>query len=170
MNTRQYLQDARLIDVIEEHNRERILRLWARAERWTERRGSRKSDDAYAHCNSVAMLEAEIQAIQEQSALLIELKGIIDRSIAAVPNERYRGILEMRYLRRATWREIGSVLFLKRKWLWTLQNRSLIHIKIPPEYNVMRAKVCGMLKASQGRPARAAFLFLASDGGETTSP
>jgi len=62
---------------------------------------------------------------------LIRQQTLIERMIEAIPDERGRTLLELRYLNRLSWEEIGLRMYLDVRWAQRLHDRALALLRIP---------------------------------------
>ena len=77
----------------------------------------------------VAKICDEENKINEMIDRLINLKSEIERTIAAVPDETYRTLLELRYINGKTFEQIADEMYYTYKWVCVLHGRALVAVK-----------------------------------------
>lgn len=58
---------------------------------------------------------------EERGGIFIDIMNLLD----AMPTEKYRRVLELRYLERKTFRDISATLYLCEKQVYRLHNKAL---------------------------------------------
>lgn len=134
MTAKEYLNQARGMQLRVEALEERIARLRSRAERMTARYGaapggSGRNAGLEAGVAKIVDLERELT---RRVAAYAELIAGIERAIDAVPDPRQRDLLKFRYLNGWSWRKIAREMHLSEDRVWHLHGEALKVVR-PPE-------------------------------------
>lgn len=78
----------------------------------------------------VAKICDEEKKINEMIDRLINLKSEIEHTIAAVPDETYRTLLELRYINGKTFEQIAVEMYYTYQWVCVLHGRALQYITV----------------------------------------
>jgi len=62
---------------------------------------------------------------------LVRLKAEINRAIAAVQDERYRMLLELRYRSYLPWEQIAERMGYDVRWVYRLHGEALLQVRVP---------------------------------------
>lgn len=134
MTTKEYLQQARYLDIRIASKREQILSLNDLATKCTTaysdmpkspNRGTSRMEDVIL---KIISLEEEIS---EDMSTLVDLKKQIAGSIKAVSNLEYQTILEKRYLCLDSWEQIAVDLGYDLRYLHKLHQKALREVRVP---------------------------------------
>lgn len=133
MTAKEYLSQYRILDARIDTRFERLLRLRALAERCTTTYGHRVGSGAAVdkRAELVAKIVDAESALNAQIDYLLTLKDEIESAIASVPDNRYRALLEMRYLAGKRWEDIAAAMHYDERWVRKMHGWALLAIKSP---------------------------------------
>ena len=133
MTAKEYLSQYRILDARIDTRFERLLRLRALAERCTMTYGHRVGSGAAVdkRAELVAKIVDAESALNAQIDYLLTLKDEIESAIASVPDNRYRALLEMRYLAGKRWEDIAAAMHYDERWVRKMHGWALLAIKSP---------------------------------------
>lgn len=132
MTAKEYLNQARQLDqriAAREAERDRIIALaaGARSPQLTGMPRGGQHDWTNAVDRAVDMTSDITREIME----LVRLKAEINRTIAAVPDERCRTLLELRYRSYLTWEQIAERMGYDVRWVYRLHGEALLLVHVP---------------------------------------
>lgn len=132
MTAKEYLSQAKWLGqriAAREAERDRILALvaGARSPQLTGMPRGGQHDWTDAVDRAVDMTAGITQEIRE----LMRLKSEINAVIAAVPDERYRTLLEMRYRSYYTWEKIAVEMGYEIRQVFRLHGEALLKVHVP---------------------------------------
>lgn len=78
------------------------------------------------------LIELEKQ-IDHNIDRLVGIKKQIIAAIEAVPDDRYRTLLDMRYRAYWDWDRIADAMQYDKRWIFRLHGRALMQVQIPKE-------------------------------------
>ena len=133
MTAKDYLSQARQLDQAINTRLERIARLRALVSGRAARtdgmpRGSGGGTD---WTDTVVKIDEMERALNKDIDRLIDLKREIAEAIAAVPDMRYRTLLEYRYLCGWSWRRIARTMNYSEDWTRHAHGRALQMVRVP---------------------------------------
>ena len=137
-STVEYLRRARVLNLRIDAGFERIQQLRALAERRTSIYGREHVGGGAAtdgRMDVVARIVDAERALDAQIDRMLELKEEIAGVIARVPDERMRGLLELRYLNGRTWEEVAEQMNYTTRNIYNLHSAALkvVALLIPRE-------------------------------------
>lgn len=132
MTPKEYLSQAWHLDQrisAREAERDRIIALaaGARSPQLTGMPRGGQHDWTNAVDRAVDMTSDITREIME----LVQLKAEINRTIAAVPDERCRTLLELRYRSYLTWEQIAERMGYDVRWVYRLHGEALLLVHVP---------------------------------------
>ena len=141
MTAKEYLSQARLLDSTIDTRLERITRLRALVSGRTARtdgmpRGGKGAGSAGSTCDwtdTVIKIAEMERALDADIDRLIDLRREIASVIAAVPDARYRTLLECRYLCGWSWRRIARAMNYSEDWTRHAHGRALQMVRVPED-------------------------------------
>ena len=138
MTAKDYLSQARQLDQAIDARLERIARLRAlvngRAARTDgmSRGGAGSAGSTFFDWTETVLKIDEMErALDKDIDRLIDLKREIAEVIAAVPDMRYRTLLEYRYLCGWSWRRIARTMNYSEDWTRHAHGRALQMVRVP---------------------------------------
>ena len=138
MTAKDYLSQARVLDQAINARLERIARLRAlvsgRAARTDgmPRGGTGSAGSTFFDWTETVLKIDEMErALDRDINRLIDLKREIAEAIAAVPDMRYRTLLEYRYLCGWSWRRIARTMNYSEDWTRHAHGRALQMVRAP---------------------------------------
>lgn len=138
MTPKQYLEQYKKADRETDELIDRIVVLRARAERITPKYGTDTGSGHSAVHDSLSALVAAIMEAEEKARCRMEelerMQDEIKAVIEAVPNETYRSLLSMRYIKGLPFERISCEMNYTH-WYLThhLHPKALEAVKIPPK-------------------------------------
>ena len=130
MTAKKYLQQYKLLDCRISAKCEQLERLRELSTKVSPSSGNGApggvSDRVGAIVAKICDVEEEINKMIDE---LIDLKSEIERTIAAVPDETYRTLLELRYINGKTFEQIADEMYYTYKWVCVLHGRALVAVK-----------------------------------------
>ncbi len=134
MTAKEYLSQARLLDSAIDTRLERITRLRALVSGRTARTDGMPRGENGADWTDTVIKIAEMErALDADIDRLIGLKREIASVIAAVPDARYRTLLECRYLCGWSWRRIARAMNYSEDWTRHAHGRALQMVRVPED-------------------------------------
>lgn len=127
-STVEYLSRARTLNLRIDAGFERIQQLRALAQRRTAVYGREKvnaSAAADGRMDVVARIVDAERALDEEIDRMLALKEEIAAVIGRVPDERMRGLLELRYLNGLSWEEVAERMNYTTRNIYNLHNAAL---------------------------------------------
>lgn len=138
MTARDYLSQARVLDQAINARFERIARLRALVNGRAARtdgmpRGSAGSAGStfFDWTDTVVKIDEMERALDKDIDRLIDLKREIAEVIAAVPDMRYRTLLEYRYLCGWSWARIARAMHYGEDWVRHAHGWALKQVRVP---------------------------------------
>lgn len=138
MTARDYLSQARVLDQAINARLERIVRLRALVSGRAARtdgmpRGSAGSAGStfFDWTDTVVKIDEMERALDRDIDRLIDLKREIAEAIAAVPDMRYRTLLEYRYLCGWSWARIARAMHYGEDWVRHAHGWALKQVRVP---------------------------------------
>lgn len=138
MTARDYLSQARVLDQAIDARLERIARLRAlvsgRAARTDgmPRGGTGSAGSTFFDwTDTVVKIDEMERALDKDIDRLIDLKREIAEVIAAVPDMRYRTLLEYRYLCGWSWARIARAMHYGEDWVRHAHGWALKQVRVP---------------------------------------
>lgn len=138
MTARDYLSQARVLDQAINARLERIARLRAlvsgRAARTDgmPRGGAGSAGSTFFDwTDTVVKIDEMERALDRDIDRLIDLKREIAEAIAAVPDMRYRTLLEYRYLCGWSWARIARAMHYGEDWVRHAHGWALKQVRVP---------------------------------------
>ncbi|MDY5347949.1 MAG: hypothetical protein SPG80_00170 [Candidatus Ventricola sp.] len=138
MTARDYLSQARVLDQAINARLERIARLRALVSGRAARtdgmpRGSAGSAGStfFDWTDTVVKIDEMERALDKDIDRLIDLKREIAEVIAAVPDMRYRTLLEYRYLCGWSWARIARAMHYGEDWVRHAHGWALKQVRVP---------------------------------------
>lgn len=138
MTARDYLSQARVLDQAINARLERIARLRALVSGRAARtdgmpRGSAGSAGStfFDWTDTVVRIDEMERALDKDIDRLIDLKREIAEVIAAVPDMRYRTLLEYRYLCGWSWARIARAMHYGEDWVRHAHGWALKQVRVP---------------------------------------
>jgi DNA-directed RNA polymerase specialized sigma subunit len=130
MNVKSYLNQARILDKRIDSKLEQVERLHALAERTTtvlshEPKGTSGTNRTEYCVLKIWELEREVN---EDIDRLIDLKREIQDAIGLLTDDKYKLLLEYRYLCGNTWEKIAEKMDIEVRWVYQLHGRALQEI------------------------------------------
>lgn len=141
MTAKEYLSQAYWLDKIINNKLEQASNLREHATRATSRYTAERVSGTSDRCpmeNAMVKLidlENEINADIDK---LVDLKQEINNIIANVSNNKYRLILEFRYIQGKAWEEIADELGYNIRWVFRMHGSALVEISKLLEVTEMR--------------------------------
>lgn len=134
MTAKEYLSQARLLDSAIDTRLERITRLRALVSGRTARTDGMPRGGKSADWTDTVIKIAEMErALDVDIDRLIDLRREIASVIAAVPDARYRTLLECRYLCGWSWRRIARAMNYSEDWTRHAHGRALQMVRVPED-------------------------------------
>ena len=138
MTAKDYLSQARVLDQAINARLERIARLRALASGRAARtdgmpRGGAGSAGStfFDWTDTVVKIDEMERALDKDIDRLIDLKREIAEVIAAVPDMRYRTLLEYRYLCGWSWARIARAMHYGEDWVRHAHGWALKQVRVP---------------------------------------
>lgn len=132
MTARDYLSQARELDQAINARLERIARLRALVSgRAARTDGMPRGGTGIDWTDTVVKIDEIERALDKDIDRLIDLKREIAEVIAAVPDIRYRTLLEYRYLCGWSWRRIARTMNYSEDWTRHAHGRALQMVRVP---------------------------------------
>lgn len=132
MTARDYLSQARVLDQAINARLERIARLRALVNgRAARTDGMPRGGTGIDWTDTVVKIDEMERALDKDIDRLIDLKREIAEVIAAVPDMRYRTLLEYRYLCGWSWRRIARTMNYSEDWTRHAHGRALQMVRVP---------------------------------------
>lgn len=138
MTAKDYLSQARVLDQAINARLERIARLRALVSGRAARtdgmpRGSAGSAGStfFDWTDTVVKIDEMERALDKDIDRLIDLKREIAEVIAAVPDMRYRTLLEYRYLCGWSWARIARAMHYGEDWVRHAHGWALKQVRVP---------------------------------------
>ena len=132
MTARDYLSQARVLDQAINARLERIARLRALVNgRAARTDGMPRGGTGIDWTDTVVKIDEMERALDRDIDRLIDLKREIAEAIAAVPDMRYRTLLEYRYLCGWSWRRIARTMNYSEDWTRHAHGRALQMVRAP---------------------------------------
>lgn len=138
MTAKDYLSQARVLDQAINARLERIARLRALVSGRAARtdgmpRGSAGSAGStfFDWTDTVVKIDEMERALDKDIDRLIDLKREIAEVIAAVPDMRYRTLLEYRYLCGWSWARIARAMHYGEDWVRHAHDWALKQVRVP---------------------------------------
>ena len=130
MTTKEYLRQAVRLDTIVDLRLAQLERLKSYRERvttnFTPTPKSGKGGDRISEI-TIKIWSLE-ETINKDIDELVDLKADIRSRIAEVQDERFRMVLEYKYLAGYTWDDIAEAMHMDRRWILRLHGRALQEI------------------------------------------
>lgn len=132
MTTKEYLNKMRTLDRLIDSKLEQIDRLRSLSERVTTTlsfspKGAGGANRTEYCIERIWQLEKEVT---EDIDRLVDMKSGIRGAIERVENDKYRLLLEYRYLCGYTWETISEKMGIEVRWVYELHGRALQEICI----------------------------------------
>ena len=132
MTTKEYLNKLRTLDKQIDSKLEQIDRLRSLAERVTTTlsftpKGAGGANRTDYCIERIWQLEKEVT---EDIDRLVDMKSGIRGAIERVENDKYRLLLEYRYLCGNTWEQIAEKMRIDLRWVYRMHGRALQEITI----------------------------------------
>lgn len=131
MTAKEYLQQYKLLDNRINAKCEQLARLRELSTKVSSAQGGGApggvSDRVGSIVAKICDAEREINAMIDR---LIDLKAEIEHTIAAVPDETLRHLLELRYINGKTFEQIAVDMFYTYQWVCVLHGRALKYITV----------------------------------------
>ena len=132
MTAKDYLSQARVLDQAINARLERIARLRALVNgRAARTDGMPRGGAGVDWTDTVVKIDEMERALDKDIDRLIDLKREIAEAIAAVPDMRYRTLLEYRYLCGWSWRRIARTMNYSEDWTRHAHGRALQMVRAP---------------------------------------
>ena len=133
MTAKDYLSQARVLDSAIDARLERIARLRALVSGRAARTDGmpRGGGGGVDWTETVLKIDEMERALDRDVDRLIDLKREIAEVIAAVPDMRYRTLLEYRYLCGWGWRRIARTMNYSEDWTRHAHGRALQMVRVP---------------------------------------
>lgn len=132
MTARDYLSQARVLDQAINARLERIARLRALVNgRAARTDGMPRGGTGIDWTDTIVKIDEMERALDKDIDRLIDLKREIAEVIAAVPDMRYRTLLEYRYLCGWSWRRIARTMNYSEDWTRHAHGRALQMVRVP---------------------------------------
>lgn len=132
MTAKDYLSQARVLDQAINARLERIARLRALVNgRAARTDGMPRGGTGIDWTDTVVKIDEMERALDKDIDRLIDLKREIAEVIAAVPDMRYRTLLEYRYLCGWSWRRIARTMNYSEDWTRHAHGRALQMVRAP---------------------------------------
>ena len=132
MTARDYLSQARQLDAAIDARLERIARLRALVSgRAARTDGMPRGGAGVDWTDTVVRIDEMERALDRDIDRLIDLRREIAEVIAAVPDMRYRTLLEYRYLCGWSWRRIARAMNYSEDWTRHAHGRALRMVRVP---------------------------------------
>lgn len=133
MTVKEYLNQAPRLDLIIDLKLAQVERLKSLRERVTSilgdtPKGSGRGDRVAEITIKIWSLEEEINRDIDR---FVDTKADIRQRIGLVTNDRYRTVLEYRYLLGYKWEKISAIMDIELRWLYRIHGRALQQIHIP---------------------------------------
>ena len=127
MTTKAYLSQARLLDARIDSKLEQVERLRSLSERVTTTlsfspKGAGGANRTEYCIERIWQLEKEVT---EDIDRLVDMKSGIRGAIERVENDKYRLLLEYRYLCGYTWEKIAEKMALELRWVYRIHGAAL---------------------------------------------
>ena len=134
MTTKEYLNKMRMLDRLIDSKLEQIDRLRSLSERVTTTisfspKGAGGANRTEYCIERIWQLEKEVT---EDIDRLVDMKSGIRGAIDEVKNDKYKLLLECRYLCGDTWERIAEKMEIEVRWVYELHGRALQEICIRP--------------------------------------
>lgn len=132
MTTKEYLNKMRTLDRLIDSKLEQIDRLRSLSERVTTTlsftpKGAGGANRTEYCIERIWQLEKEVT---EDIDRLVDMKSGIRGAIERVENDKYRMLLEYRYLCGNTWEQIAEKMRIDLRWVYRMHGRALQEITI----------------------------------------
>lgn len=132
MTAKDYLSQARVLDQAINARLERIARLRALVSgRAARTDGMPRGGAGVDWTETIIKIDEMERALDRDIDRLIDLKREIAEAIAAVPDMRYRTLLEYRYLCGWGWRRIARTMNYSEDWTRHAHGRALQMVRVP---------------------------------------
>ena len=132
MTARDYLSQARQLDAAIDARLERIARLRALVSgRVARTDGMPRGGAGVDWTDTVVRIDEMERALDKDIDRLIDLKREIAEVIAAVPDMRYRTLLEYRYLCGWSWARIARAMHYGEDWVRHAHGWALKQVRVP---------------------------------------
>ena len=132
MTAKDYLSQARVLDQAINARLERIARLRALVSgRAARTDGMPRGGAGVDWTETIIKIDEMERALDRDIDRLIDLKREIAEAIAAVPDMRYRTLLEYRYLCGWSWRRIARTMNYSEDWTRHAHGRALQMVRVP---------------------------------------
>ena len=128
MTTKDYLRQIKTVDKRIDNKLEQVERLKSLRERVTTvlsdmPKGGGEQDRIAIITQRIFEL---IEEINEDTDRLVDIKRDVYNRIKAVQDDRYRTILESKYLCYQTWEQIAEDMNIEERWIYYLHGRALV--------------------------------------------
>lgn len=134
MTPKQYLLQTQGLDKRINAKLEQATRLHAMAMRCTSVLSGMPHGGSGHDWTDTMIKVAELEAdIDKDVDCLVDLKREIMGAIATLPDERYRTLLEYRYLCGWGWQRIADAMHYDRTTIWRLHGEALLNITVPEQ-------------------------------------
>lgn len=132
MTTKEYLNQARMLDKRIDSKLEQVERLRALAERTTTVLSSQPKGTSGTNRTEYCVLKIwELEReVNEDIDRLIDLKREIQDAIGLLTDDKYKLLLEYRYLCGNTWEQIAEKMRIDLRWVYRMHGRALQEITI----------------------------------------
>jgi DNA-directed RNA polymerase specialized sigma subunit len=132
MTIKEYLNQARMLDKRIDSKLEQVERLRALAERTTtvlssQPKGAGGANRTEYCIERIWQLEKEVT---EDIDILVDMRQDIRGAIEGMENDRYKLLMECRYLCGNTWEQIAEKMEIEVRWVYELHGRALQEICI----------------------------------------
>lgn len=133
MTVKKYLEQARQLDMEIERKVSRLRDLYALVTKTAPARSAPPGERRDPHSPEERMerVLALREEVNTEIDRLVELKKAIYAAIDALPEERYRSVVEKHYLEGMTYEEIGRELGYHPNAVYRILRRALASMKCP---------------------------------------
>lgn len=88
----------------------------------------------YDWTDTAAKVMSLTEQIDAEIGKLCRVKRLVNDAIDAVPEMKYRRVLELRYRNYLTWEKIAEEMQYELRWVHELHGRALLRVRVPEEF------------------------------------
>lgn len=88
----------------------------------------------YDWTDTAANVMSLTEQIDAEIGKLCRVKRLVNEAIDAVPEVKYRRVLELRYRNYLSWEQIAEDMQYDIRWVHELHGRALLRVRVPEEF------------------------------------
>lgn len=88
----------------------------------------------YDWTDTAAKVMSLTEQIDAEIGKLCRVKRLVNEAIDAVPEVKYRRVLELRYRNYLSWEQIAEDMQYDIRWVHELHGRALLRVRVPEEF------------------------------------